>query len=240
MNKKITVAVTLLIAFAGLAVAVQNTQEAQLFDGNRMLNSVYATDGEGNYIGIMFTDNESQIYSNIDSPSEFESDSIDICRQYIKEGGFLRGERTSEVECSPLTVQNQSMSDIMVSSNLQTNQDRIGAVLTQYQGNGTVSPPKQIPDLFRATDADRNSMVLIIDNRGEVYSIIGNINSVDDLDRESTRACEYYFQLNILDFDNPSEINCFGYSELQDRIRNGSITYLPLNDQTARNESLEN
>lgn len=103
MRKIIPLAVLLLFLGAGLAGA-QETERIQLLD-NRYLNSIYAVDGQRNYIGFMFSEDETQLYGNTESFADLQRNSTEVCEQYVKRGGFLQGQQTSQIECNPLTTE---------------------------------------------------------------------------------------------------------------------------------------
>lgn len=228
MKRKIILVALLLVA-AGVTSAQNNggKETVQLLNSGKSLKSVYAVDSQDNFIGMIFGEESSQFFGNVDSFSELNVSTTEICRQYIRQGGLLRGERVSQVECMPLEPTENGENTEISETNSEISQASNGISRIQYMGNGTVNPPERIPDFFRAFDTQGRNLIIHLNDRGEMTNIFGNVGSLEELDQETLVACEYFIQLNIFDRDNPSETNCFGYQELQERIRNGSINYLP-------------
>lgn len=236
MNKTLPLAALLLLIGSGVAAAVPDKKPANLLGDDRKLNSVYAHDQQGNYIGVLFEDeDQARMYGNVDSLDQLNRNSTQVCKQFIRQGGFLQGERVSQVRCHMLSQDMQQTGPIPSINQTNVDREESGITRVQYQGNNTFSPPQSIPDFFRAYDRKGNNINIVVDNKGRASRVYGTVGSIDALNRDSTVACEYYFQLNVFDRDNPSEINCFGYDELQQRIQNGSITYLPLNQVNGSN-----
>jgi len=233
--KKLIIFTAILAAMIGLTTAATPVQDGGLF-GDRQLESLYLVDDQDNYFGVLFEEEQGQLYGNVESINELNSDSTEVCKHYIKPGGLLRGERTSQIECVPLNTQqnttpqtppNTTNTTENTSLNTQT-----GKQVTdiQYKGNGTISPPEKIPDYFRATDNEGNVIQVIVNDRGEPTAVFGSTNSLEDFNKETTQACEYYIQLNPFG-DYSSQINCYDYQGLEQRIMNGSIPYLSLTGQ---------
>ncbi len=233
MNTKIVIVTVFLLAIV-TGVSAQSTggnERVQLLQPARTLKSVYAVDGQDNYLGMTFGDETSEIFGNVNSFSQLNENTTEICRQYIKRGGLLRGERVSQVECTPVESLNNRENKEINETGFESVQTSSELSLIQYRGNNTVYPPERIPDFFRAFDSQGKNLIIHLNDRGEMTNIFGNAGSLEELDENSLVACEYFIQLNIFDRDNPSETICFGYQGLQERVSNGSITYLPLEER---------
>lgn len=222
MRRKALIAATLLFV-AGMTgtVAAQNQENTQVQPVQRFnipgsdtrLNSIYAVDNQGEFFGIIFTGNRAQFFGTVDSWEQLNLDNARICRHYLTEvDGLLRDRGTrSVVRCSQLQPQ---MADVEQ---------------PQQQQPPARAPQQTYPELFYAYDAEGRYIAMVINNRGEIASSFGNVDDLVELDPDSLMACEYFTNLNFLENpEEPSELECYGYQELRQKVEQGEIEYLRL------------
>lgn len=274
MNK-ILIAATALLIMGAIGAAQQTnqqqTQDSQFQPGNvfenenTRLNAVYAVDQEGDFYGLLFSNNQAYFFGTVDSFNALQGDNIEVCQHYLTQrrgflGDIFGNERTvSEVNCVPLQgniqgqvpVQprqnqpNQSNLDRQSGQGLfqqqnQTQQPGQGLFQTQNQSNQTQQQRQmEYPDIFYAYDADGDYITYVINNQGEISNVVGSVQDINQLNQDSLIGCEYFFQAGaIAQAQDPSEINCYGYEELQNMSQQGQIPYLDLDmQQTQENQS---
>lgn len=84
-------------------------------------------------------------------------------------------------------------------------------------------------------------MTYVLNNQGEISNVVGSVENINQLSQDSIIGCEYFFEAQqVLETDDPSEVNCYGYQELQNRAAQGEIPYLNLehsSNQTQQNQT---
>lgn len=233
MNREQLAGIFILAAgmMIGTTAAQSQTQPVQAELGNTGLNSIYAYDDQGNFASIIFTENESRYFGTSGGLSELDPSSSQICLQYVEtsDGGFFgdlfnRGSSESVIECQDLTVGNETQVQQVPPLMNQTQENQTQQNQTQQQS--------ETPAAFYAYDEEGEYLNVILSDQGEINSVAGSVSSIDQLNQNSTVACEYFLQEN----ESSSEVNCYDGQELQNRMQNGSITYLPL-DQTQQQDN---
>lgn len=283
MKNKIIIAGALFLILGMTGAAQQDQQQFQqgeVFQNeDTRLNAVYAVDGQGDFYGMIFSDNKANFFGTVDSFNALQGDNIRVCQHYlVQSGGFLGNifgnERTaSQVKCvqfqgniSPgegqvpmqpqqeqnQTNQNQQQNQTNESNQTdETQQDSQGLFQqqnqTQQQEQNQTQQSGQMgfADMFYAYDADGDYVTYVINNQGEISNVVGSVESVNQLSQDSLIGCEYFFQAEaIAEAEDPSEVNCYGYEELQNRADQGQIPYLNLeqsdNQTQQQNQSQQN
>ena len=97
------------------------------------------------------------------------------------------------------------------------------------------------PDVFYASDSDGNYVTYLINNEGQVSNVFGSVQSIDQLNQETLTGCEYFLQLeDVLEARSPTQVDCYSYDEIQQRIGQGEMSYLEMNgleNQTQENQT---
>ncbi len=221
------------------------TQQVQANLGNTGLNAIYAYDDQGNFASILFTDDEARYFATQGGISELNQDSAQICFQYVETtqdgvlgGLFAEGDTESVVDCQELQMgngtQGQQIPPFMNQTQNET-PEGFGEDLEENftQENQTQQQQNMTPTMFYAYDDQGNYINLVLNDQGQISNVLGSVSSIDQLDQETMVACEYFLQQ---DGEN-SEVNCYNSQELQNRIQDGSITYLPLEENQTEQEN---
>lgn len=259
MKNKIIIAGALFLIFGMTGAAQQSQQQFQqgeVFQNeDTRLNAVYAVDGQGDFYGMIFGDNQANFFGTVDSFDALEGDNIRACQHYlVRSGGLLNNifgnERTaSQVNCvslqgnmsagesqMPVQPQNQTQQQNQTNQTNQTQQNGVGLFqqnqtnqTNETQQNQTQQPRQMSPDVFYAYDANGEYVTYVLNNQGEISNVVGSVENVNQLSQDSLIGCEYFFQAEaIAEAEAPSEVNCYGYEELQKRADQGQIPYLNL------------
>ncbi len=136
-----------------------------------------------------------------------------------QEGVVVCNFTATPVNETNMTLQNQTMNETNLTEGNQTN-------LTPQEER-----PEGFADLFYAYDADGNYLTLVINNQGQVTNVLGSVGSINELDQDSLIACEYFMQLERLgSFEDPTRQYCSGYEGLQNKVQQGMVPYLTIQD----------
>lgn len=116
MKNKIIIAGALFLLLGMTGAAQQSQQQSQqqfqqgeIFQNeDTRLNAVYAVDGQGDFYGMIFGDDQANFFGTVDSFNALEGDNVRVCQHYlVRSGGLLNNifgnKRTaSQVTCVPL------------------------------------------------------------------------------------------------------------------------------------------